>query len=45
MPIVSAHVLNKEAWNSVKLNVRDMGLFGNNLSSLLLKVYESKLLT
>ena len=39
MPIVSAHVLNREAWNPVKLNVRDMGLFRNNLSSFLLKVY------
>ena len=39
MPIVSAHVLHKEAWNSVKLNVQDMGLFGNNLSNFLLKVY------
>ena len=45
MPIASTQVLNKEALNLVMLNVGGMGLFGNNLSSLLLKVYESKLLT
>ena len=39
MPIVSAQVLNKEAWNLVMLNVGDMGLFGNNLSSFLLNFF------
>ena len=44
MPNVSAQVLNKEALKLVMLNVGDMGLFENNLSGFLLKVYESKLL-
>ena len=39
MPIMSAQVLNKKAWNLVMLNVGDMDLFGNNLSSFLLNFF------
>ena len=42
MPIMSAQVLNKKAWNLVMLNVGDMDLFGNNLSSFLLNFFDWK---